>query len=255
MTPGASLELELEPRQQVLFVSDLHLLDDGDALTTRFLDWLGTSLQAHQPDWLILLGDVFEAWVGDDVLQDHPVWTSLVSLLHQHSQAGLKIGVVHGNRDFLLGQAFCKRIGARLLSDPFVLTQASGRRWLVSHGDAYCTDDTAYQQFRQMVRDPKWQADFLAQPLPARLAQARALREQSQQEKTQKNMAIMDVNPQAIDQAIVSHGAQGMIHGHTHRPGLYQTPAGHERWVLTDWSIDPPRQGGLLLGESNPVVI
>lgn len=253
MTPGASLRLE--PQQQVLFVSDLHLLDDGDALTTRFLDWLRNSLQTHQPDWLILLGDVFEAWVGDDVLQDQPAWPSLVSLLRQHSQAGLQIGLVHGNRDFLLGQTFCQLIGATLLPDPFVLTQASGRRWLISHGDAYCTDDVAYQQFRQMVRDPKWQADFLAQPLPARQGQARALREQSQQEKNQKTMAIMDVSPQAVDQAIVAHGAQGMIHGHTHRPGRYQTPAGHERWVLTDWSIDPPRQGGLLLGESHPVVI
>ena len=106
-----------------------------------------------------------------------------------------------------------------------------------------------------MVRDPAWQADFLEQPLAARQAQARALRDQSQQEKTQKTMAIMDVNPQAVDQAILAHGAQGMIHGHTHRPGVYQTPAGYKRWVLTDWSIDPPRQGGLLLGESLPTLI
>ena len=128
MTPGASLQLE--PRQQVLFVSDLHLLDDGDALTTQFLDWLRKNLQTHQPDWLILLGDVFEAWVGDDVLQDQPAWPALVTLLRQQAQAGLQIGMVHGNRDFLLGQAFCQLIGARLLPDPFVLIQASGKRWL-----------------------------------------------------------------------------------------------------------------------------
>ncbi|MEY3016681.1 MAG: UDP-2,3-diacylglucosamine diphosphatase [Burkholderiaceae bacterium] len=253
MSPGVSLQLE--PRQQVLFVSDLHLLEDGDALTTRFLDWLSQSLQAHKPHWLMLLGDVFEAWIGDDVLQDSQDWPRLRALLQQHHQAGLQIGLVHGNRDFLLGQGFCQSVGARLLPDPFVLTQANGQRWLVSHGDGYCTDDLAYQQFRQMVRDPKWQADFLGQPLATRQAQARALREQSQQEKHQKDMAIMDVNPQAVDQAILAHGAQGMIHGHTHRPGVYQTPAGYERWVLTDWSIDPPRQGGLLLGESRPTVI
>ena len=253
MTPDAPLQLE--PGQQVLFVSDLHLLEDGDALTTSFLNWLNQSLQTHKPNWLILLGDLFEAWIGDDALQDCSDWPRLRALLHQQHQAGLQIGLVHGNRDFLLGQTFCRSIGAVRLPDPFVLMQANGQRWLVSHGDAYCTDDLAYQQFRQMVRDPAWQADFLEQPLAARQAQARALRDQSQQEKTQKTMAIMDVNPQAVDQAILAHGAQGMIHGHTHRPGVYQTPAGYKRWVLTDWSIDPPRQGGLLLGESLPTLI
>ncbi|NBT73232.1 MAG: UDP-2,3-diacylglucosamine diphosphatase, partial [Betaproteobacteria bacterium] len=137
MSPGVSLQLE--PRQQVLFVSDLHLLEDGDALTTRFLDWLSQSLQAHKPHWLMLLGDVFEAWIGDDVLQDSQDWPRLRALLQQHHQAGLQIGLVHGNRDFLLGQGFCQSVGARLLPDPFVLTQANGQRWLVSHGDGYCT--------------------------------------------------------------------------------------------------------------------
>ncbi len=250
MTPAASLRLE--PQQQVLFVSDLHLLEDGDALSQCFLGWLEQSLKAHKPHWLIILGDLFEAWIGDDVLDKTQDWAHLTGRLRHHHQAGLQIGLVRGNRDFLLGEAFCQSIGATLLPDPFVLTQADGQRWLISHGDRYCTDDGAYQEFRKMVRAPKWQADFLAQPLDNRQATAKALRDRSQIEKNQKSMAIMDVNPASIDQAMTAHQAQGMIHGHTHRPGVYQTPLGRERWVLTDWSIDPPRQGGLLLGDARP---
>ncbi len=250
MIPEASLRLN--PQQKVLFVSDLHLLDDNDALTHQFLDWLDHCLLAQRPDWLMILGDLFEAWVGDDVLQTGPIWSEFTQRLHQHQQAGLQIGVMHGNRDFLLGEGFCRTIGAQLFSDPFVLTQSNGQRWLISHGDAYCTDDAAYQQFRQMVRNPKWQADFMAQPLSSRQATAKTMRDRSQVEKHQKSMAIMDVNGMSIDQAVRDHQAQGVIHGHTHRPGVYQTPAGHPRWVLPDWSIDPPRHGGLLLGGESP---
>lgn len=253
MNPRASLELA--PDQKVLFASDLHLLHDDDPLCSGFLAWLEDQLRSHQPHWLVILGDLFETWVGDDLLDSDSAWPRLTKTLLREHRAGLQIGLVHGNRDFLLGPRFCQSIGATLFADPFVLTQASGRRWVISHGDAYCTDDLDYQAFRATVREPAWQHEFLAQPLEARLATAQTMRQRSQAEKRAKTLSIMDVNQSAVDGAIESHRAFGMIHGHTHRPGSYSTPSGHDRWVLTDWSIEPARQGGLLLSDDGPRLI
>ncbi len=146
--------------------------------------------------------------------------------------------IMHGNRDFLIGASFAKAAGATLLSDPAEIVVA-GRRVLLTHGDTLCTDDQAYQAFRQQVRNPSWQQSFLDQPLVARVAQIEALRMRSETEKSIKSEAIMDVNEGAVRALLASHGyPELLIHGHTHRPGRHAVDIdGHActRWVLGDW--------------------
>jgi UDP-2,3-diacylglucosamine hydrolase len=144
---------------------------------------------------------------------------------------------MHGNRDFLLGEAFTHATGASLLPEQAV-ANLYGRPTLLLHGDVLCTDDLDYQQFRRLVRDPGWQARFLARPLPERLALARQLRERSEQVKGDKRPEIMDANPTAVQNAFRQHGVARMIHGHTHRPAHHRLTVDDracERWVLPDW--------------------
>jgi UDP-2,3-diacylglucosamine hydrolase len=145
---------------------------------------------------------------------------------------------MHGNRDFLLGRDFAEAAGIVLLDDPALLN-LYGKRVLLSHGDALCTDDTAYQEFRSQVRSPTWQQAFLDQPLAARKAQIEALRSRSEQEKSHKSMRIMDVNAEAVHQLMRAHDyPELLIHGHTHRPALHKLEFDAHRsqyWVLGDW--------------------
>jgi UDP-2,3-diacylglucosamine hydrolase len=218
-----------------LFISDLHLCSTRPAITRQFVDFLQTI--AGKTDALYILGDLFEYWAGDDDLDD-PRHGDILTALSALTAAGTRVFFMHGNRDFLLGGGFSRKTGITLLSDPTLLT-LYGKRILLSHGDTLCTDDVAYQTFRQQVREPAWQTEFLSQPLAVRKAQIEALRQRSEQEKSRKTESIMDVNAAAVSALLRQYDyPELLIHGHTHRPARHEIDLdGHhcERWVLGDW--------------------
>lgn len=220
-------------------ISDLHLSAQRPAVTQAFLHWLDTVVS--QANALYILGDFFEVWVGDDLLQDAEygrAFLPVVQALRALSAQGVQLYFMHGNRDFLIGDAFAQASGLTLLQDPARL-QMAGKSVLLSHGDALCTDDVAYQQFRQQVRSPAWQHAFLSQPLAARIAFAQQARSQSAQNKASQSMQIMDVNGEAVNQLIRdNHYPDVLLHGHTHRPAIHPLLVDQhacERWVLGDW--------------------
>ncbi|SHE74550.1 UDP-2,3-diacylglucosamine diphosphatase [Thermomonas hydrothermalis] len=225
-----------------LFISDLHLdaaRPEITALFARFLEG-----PARQADALYILGDLFEAWVGDDDPSDPG---ALVARhLRALTDAGVPVAFIRGNRDFLLGADYAARCGMTLLHDPTVV-DLYGTPTLLLHGDLLCTADTAYQQFRAQTRDPRWQAQFLAQPLAARLAfaqQARAASQARHGELQAQGMAetIGDVTPATVQDWFKRFGVPRMIHGHTHRPAIHDEGNGRTRIVLGDWYT----QGSLL---------
>lgn len=222
------------------FVSDLHLDPTRPAATTLFLDFLRN--EAGNADALYILGDLFEAWVGDDAPSD--TGDAVAQALRALADAGVPVFFQHGNRDFLLGRDWAARAGLRLLPDPAVVS-LYGTPALLMHGDLLCTDDTAYQAFRTQTRTPAWREGFLAQPLAARLAFAEQARAASQ--SRQQNMqaddrtrfeTVTDVTPATVEATMARYGVALLIHGHTHRPAVHALQvAGHEaqRIVLGDW--------------------
>lgn len=218
-----------------LFVSDLHLWATRPDITRLFIDFLDST--ARKAEALYILGDLFEYWAGDDDQHD-PHHRAVITALSACATSGTKLYFMHGNRDFLISSTFASAADVTLLDDPTLL-ELHGQRTLVSHGDAYCTDDEAYQVFRQQVRQPAWQAQFLTQPLATRKAQIEAIRMRSEQEKSQKSERIMDVNTTAIEQLLRDYDyPPRLIHGHTHRPAMHtHLVDGHTciRWVLGDW--------------------
>jgi len=210
------------------FISDLHLDPERPAVTRA----LGEFLDAHRDcDALYILGDFFEAWVGDD--DDTPLALEIEDRLAAFSAAGPRLYLMQGNRDFLLGEDFCRRAGASLLPDPSVI-DLYGTPVLLMHGDSLCTADQEYQTFRQMARSPEWQVELLSRPLAERRALASQLRNMSQQANSNKAEDIMDVTLAEVEQALLQHNVNCMIHGHTHRPRHHTHDHG-ERWVLGDW--------------------
>lgn len=201
--------------------------------------------RARIAEHLYILGDLFEAWPGDDSIDD-PACSynrEIVTALHRLTESGVGLSAMHGNRDFLLGEQFAARAGARLLPDPFILS-LPGWQFVLSHGDGLCTDDTDYQAFREQVRTPAWRSGFLQKPLTERKTIAARLRQQSEQAKREKldqAKYSMDLNPGATDDFIRQHGYATFIHGHTHRPSTHDhiVDGIHvERWVLADWRED-----------------
>ncbi len=221
-----------------LFISDLHLDAERSHITElfgRFLD-----AEARGADALYILGDLFEAWIGDD--DPSPTATFVADRLRVVADGGTPVWFMHGNRDFLVGQAFADRAGMTILPDPTVV-DLYGKPVLLMHGDTLCTDDVAYQQFRAQTRDPVWQAQFLAQPLAARIAFAKQAREASKAHQSglgsQGTMeTITDVAPAAVAAAFQQFGVETLIHGHTHRPAVHALDVDgrpRERIVLGDW--------------------
>lgn len=217
-----------------LFISDLHLEGRRPEITTLLVDFLRGP--ARQADRLFILGDLFEFWIGDDVVNDTA--KTVAAELRALSDSGVPVAFQHGNRDFLLGSQYAAAAGMELLPETQVV-DLYGRRTLLLHGDTLCTDDVEYQAFRQQVRNPAFQQMFLAQPVDQRLAMAASARDASKQHTGNMAMAIMDVNDAAVIEAFGQAGTQHMIHGHTHRPAVHQheladDQAG-ERIVLADW--------------------
>ncbi|MBI2312567.1 MAG: UDP-2,3-diacylglucosamine diphosphatase [Betaproteobacteria bacterium] len=218
----------------VLFISDLHLSPERSAVNRLFHVFLNGPARAAEA--LYVLGDLFDSWAGDDDLDD-PFNREMVAALGQLTGHGVVLYVMHGNRDLLMGERFAAACRAVLLPDP-TLTHVCRVPTLLMHGDTLCTDDAAYQAFRAQVRDPAFQAAFLAKPLAERKAFIGQLRSRSEAEKGQKPAEIMDVNPGAVEAELRRHGFPRLIHGHTHRPARHlHDLEGRccERWVLPDW--------------------
>lgn len=216
-----------------LFISDLHLHESRPQVTRAFFHFLYT--QAIHAEALYILGDFFDAWIGDD--DDSELVQDVANGLHKLSESGVAIYFMHGNRDFLLGNTYANKAGMTLIPDGKVI-DLYGTPSLLMHGDSLCTDDVEYQQFRAMVRSPQWQQQILAQPLAARRALAAQLREKSQSMNSLKADDIMDVSPTAVVAQMAAAGVTRLIHGHTHRPARHPLiingkPA--ERIVLGDW--------------------
>ncbi len=210
----------------VLFLADLHLDPARPAMLQAFHAFCAGP--ARQARAVYILGDLFEAWIGDD--DDHPAWAEVTASLAALTARGIALYFMPGNRDFLVGEAFLEATGAIGLAD-IELIDLGGRRTVLCHGDTLCTGDTAYQAFRARVRAADWQREFLARPLADRRALAAGLREDSGSAMSGKTVAAMDVQPEAVRTLCRKHRAERIIHGHTHRPT-------HDRWDVDGRSVD-----------------
>ena len=217
-----------------LFISDLHLSEERAAANERFIDFVEGKARAAGA--LYILGDFFEYWIGDDDL-DEPFNAVIAGMLRGLTRAGVPVFLMHGNRDFLLGDAFCRATGAELLPDPSVVP-IEGEPTLLAHGDTLCTDDHDYQAWRSVARSAGWQREFLARSREERRRMILGLREKSKAVIQAKPADIMDVNGEAVVEALRRHGVRRLVHGHTHRPGRHEHVVDGrpcERWVLPDW--------------------
>jgi len=243
--------IRIEGEQRALLASDMHLGGHEPALTESFLAALDSAIEGVTE--LFLLGDLFEAWIGDDSAD--PAADELANALARLAHAGVRTRVLRGNRDFLLGRqpapaklaSYPRRARFDLLEEPLVV-EAFGRRVLLCHGDALCTDDAEYQRFRTASRQAAWQDAFLAHPVDERERLARGYRDASEASKQAKAEYLMDVNLAAVDRLMDDCGVDVLVHGHTHRPAVHRWlrhGRPRERWVLPDWTL-APRRGGFL---------
>lgn len=226
----------MTPAEHTLFIADLHLhaaSADTIALALKFIE------DTHGASALYILGDLVEYWLGDDAGDTclDAVFESLTAL----SASGTAVHLMHGNRDFLLGADFARRIGATLHSSDTVTIQLGTQPILLLHGDTLCTDDHDYQALRRMLRDPVWQADFLSKPVIERIRQAEVLRDRSRAAVADKQTGIMDVNQATVHDTFARFDCQLMIHGHTHRPAEHELEVQGKtcrRLVLGDWHAE-----------------
>ena len=215
------------------FISDLHLERIESPITnilTAFLDDL------NQNDSLYILGDLFESWIGDDNVSELSQYIS--DRLLMLSERDISVAIMHGNRDFLIGEDFCKASSIELINDPRII-EIDTKKVMLTHGDELCTDDNEYQAFRSVVRNPLWQKDFLNFPISKREKIAGEAKDASKDSKENKAMEIMDVNTDAVLKAFNDHDIEIMIHGHTHRPNIHKVSNEGKnltRYVLGDWS-------------------
>jgi UDP-2,3-diacylglucosamine hydrolase len=233
-----------------LFISDLHLQPAHPATSEAFFDFLAR--HARHAQQLYLLGDLFEYWAGDDDIAD-PLHAQVVAALRAVSDAGVTVYWIAGNRDFLVGARFAEAASLTLLPETWV-AEIGGQKVVVLHGDAQCTQDTKYMEFRAMVRQPAWQQQFTAMPLAQRKAIVAGLRADSRKEQSGKSYEVMDVTPEAIAEVFEQTGTEVMIHGHTHRPALHHIH-GKRRYVLPDWEPDatPPRGGWIAIAADGAI--
>ena len=227
-----------------LFISDLHLYHQRPAVTEAFRQFLRQD--AVQADSLYILGDLFEAWIGDDDPDPHN--RSIVTSLKALTDSGTRCFFIPGNRDFLVGDRFAAESGVSILNDGTQI-DLYNQPVLLLHGDTLCTDDKGYQRFRRFVHHPATQAVFLALPVAARRALAKRMRDQSMSTSSQKPEEIMDVNQAAVEKTLRDESVKILVHGHTHRPAAHRFKlAGSDvqRIVLGDWYS----QGSILRWDS-----
>lgn len=218
---------------RTLLISDLHLEDQRPDITRAFFHLLDRF--KGKVERLFVLGDFFEIWLGDDALT--PTAQQVCTKLKQFADAGCAVFIMHGNRDFLLGEQFAEQCGAELIHEPYFV-QLGEKQCLLMHGDSLCTDDKLYMDFRKMVRNPAWQIEFLSKPLAERIAFGKKARNQSQADAKDKTYEILDVNQEEVISVFREHGVPLFIHGHTHRPDRHQVnldASTCERVVLGDW--------------------
>ncbi|WP_148253913.1 UDP-2,3-diacylglucosamine diphosphatase [Aidingimonas lacisalsi] len=231
-----------------LLIADLHLHPGATEITDGFFDYI--ERRASKADALYILGDLFDAWIGDDILDApgmHPLAEDVINRLAALSRLGTAVYLMHGNRDFLLGQRFANDCQAMLLDEPTIL-EHDGERYLLMHGDSLCTRDEAYMTFRAQTRDPEWQAYILSLPIEQRFELAKTLRTQSGEATSTKAEDIMDVTPDEVEKALLDQRAHHMIHGHTHRPDTHELKLQGQtaiRYVLGDWQ--PTRGWDILI--------
>jgi UDP-2,3-diacylglucosamine hydrolase len=234
-----------------VFLADLHLDDSRPHITGLFEHYLA-SKEVRGADALYILGDLVEAWIGDD--DDAELPTRMAAAIHAVADAGVPVYFMHGNRDFLLGRRFAERAGMQLIEDDAVVHDIEGTPTLLMHGDTLCTDDVEYQAVRARVRQPAWKAQVLATPLTERRALATRSRAQSRSHTGSADETIMDVNQGAVEKAMRAAGVTRLIHGHTHRPAIHEftldgAPA--QRIVLGDWY----QQGSVLIVTGDDIVL
>ena len=228
-----------------LFISDLHLEDKRPEITRALF-----SLLDHfndKIDELYILGDLFEIWLGDDALTETA--KRVRERLNKLSETGAAVFIMHGNRDFLLGEQFCEASAANLIEDPHII-HMDGRKVLLMHGDTLCIEDQLYMDFRNTVRNSTWQKAFLQKSIEERIAFGKQARNQSQEDAKEKSYEILDVTPSEVIRVMDHHQVDLFIHGHTHRPARHTliTQAGpSERIVLGDWH----KQGWYLYQDDN----
>ncbi|MDD1622930.1 MAG: UDP-2,3-diacylglucosamine diphosphatase [Methylococcaceae bacterium] len=220
-------------KKDILFISDLHLSLEKTEITRRFSTFL--KQRAVSAKALYILGDLFDAWIGDD--DNTPPNKTIKKALRQLADSGTEIFLLQGNRDFLLGQDFCKETGITLLDEYAVIT-LNGNPTLLTHGDLLCSDDLPYQAFRIKSHSPEWQRNVLSKPLLLRLLAARWYRFRSYFHKRNKTQEIMDVSQQTVIDVMQQYRCRTLIHGHTHRPALHEFEIDGQaarRLVLADW--------------------
>lgn len=228
-----------------LFIADLHLSDQRPAITEQFIRFLNT--EARRARALYILGDLFEAWLGDDCIL--PCYEAIIKNLKELTDNQVPVYFIHGNRDFLIGKRFCELTGCQLLDESTVIT-IDEQQYLIMHGDTLCTDDIKYQEFRSMVRNPEWQQQLLSKTPAERIALAKQYREISQTETAEKADDIMDVNQAEVKKVMHSANTTTLIHGHTHRPNIHKFDLDGkqaQRIVLGDWY----EQGSVLRLDNN----
>lgn len=213
------------------FISDLHLSDKRPDLIRAFVQMGKALIARNEKAELYILGDFYEAWIGDDYKAD---WnTQIENALADISQSGIALYFLHGNRDFLIGSNWIHRVGATLIQEQTKLPLENGAV-LLTHGDEYCLEDTEYQAFRKTVRSSAWQEHILAMPLEQRIALAAQLRNDSKSMASEKSLSIMDVTKSAVEESLAKHRCKSLIHGHTHRPDVHKNDQ-YLRCVLGDW--------------------
>ena len=230
-----------------LFIADLHLSTEEPAITAGFLRLLEG--EARTAEALYILGDLFEAWIGDD--DPNPLHAAIAAAIHALVESGVPCYFIHGNRDFLMGKRFARQSGMTLLPAEKVLT-LYGERVLIMHGDTLCTDDVGYQRFRAKVQQRWLQTLFLSLPLFIRQRIAAKMRAGSKASNQTKSDAIMDVNQQAVSEVMRQHHVRHLIHGHTHRPAIHDLQIeGHpaRRYVLGAWH----QEGSMIKASENGI--
>ncbi len=218
----------------ILFISDIHLSFDKPKITRHFIHFLRT--KARDSNAVFILGDLFDAWVGDD---DFTAPNAQIrSELKQLTDSGVEVYLLRGNRDFLIGERFARGTGVILLDD-YAVIELENERTLLTHGDLLCSDDLPYQAFRAKSRSPEWQQNVLSKPLWLRLCAARWYRLRSFFHKQKKSNYVMDVNQSTVEKLMQQHQCTRLIHGHTHRPFLHEFKLNDkkaQRFVLSDWT-------------------